>query len=506
MIAQVGNKIAKGAIWMIAMRLADRSIGFLSTLVLARLLLPDDFGLVAMATAVYGFIEMGGMFGFDVVLIRNQQAGREYYDTAWTMSAAYGLFTSIVLLALALPSASYFDDPRLVSVMCAFAAIALIQGFENIGTVNFRKDFQFNLDFLLMFSKRICAFIVTLVLAYMFRSYWALLGGTAVSRISGVALSYFLHSYRPRFCLSRMREMMSFSRWILIGGFVEYILERGPDFFIGRLLSTDALGIYRVSREIATLPTGELIFPVMRAVFPGFASIAHDRKALVETLLMTQGSMILLSLPAGIGIVMLADPFVRLLLGNNWLEAIPLIHILGFYGTLTIFQTSNRAVFNVLGKPQWNTLLKACEALVFVGLFILLHHFGHDRLHVIAWAVLGAQVLMIPPWAFLLESLLKIGLAKRFSIMWRPMTATLLMASFLGWQFPSSGPNAQTNSLDAAVTLLLAIPSGAIVFASCIILLWIFSGRADGPEKRIVFQINKRFHEFFCRIRNTKGV
>ena len=501
MITQVGNKIAKGAVWMLAMRLADRSIGFISTLFLARLLLPDDFGLVAMAMAVYGFIEMGGMFGFDVVLIRNQQASREHYDTAWTMSVGYGLFTAIALIILAFPSAAYFNESRVVSVMTTLAAIALIQGFENVGTIDFRKDFRFNMDFLLMFSKRICAFIVTLLLAYIFRSYWALLGGTAVSRISGVALSYWLHPYRPRFCLAKMREMMRFSRWILIGGFIEYILDHGPDFFIGRWFSTDALGIYRVSREIATLPTGELIFPVMRAVFPGFASIAHDRKLLGQTLLMAQGLLILLSLPAGIGIIMLADPFVRVLLGNNWLNAIPLIHILGLYGTLTIFQTSNRAIFNVLGKPQWNTILKGCEVLVFAVLALLLYHLGYEQLNGIAWATLGAQILMIPLWAFMLESLLKIGFAKRLSIMWRPISATLLMALFLNWQFPSPVLHAPISTLDAAMTLSLAIPSGAAVFTSCSILLWILSGKPDGPESRVLLQINEQFCKLWRRIR-----
>ncbi len=201
---QTGKRITVGAVWMVGMRFIDRGIGFVSTLILARLLMPDDFGLVAMAMTVFGFIEMGGQFGFDVTLIRNRQTNRAHYDSAWTLSVGYGLFTALALVALAIPSATYFNEPRLKTIFYALAVIALIQGFENIATIDFRKYLYFHKDFQLIFTKRVISFFVTLVLAYTFCSYWALLGGMATSRISGVILSYWLHPYRP--CFDRYRD------------------------------------------------------------------------------------------------------------------------------------------------------------------------------------------------------------------------------------------------------------------------------------------------------------
>ena len=159
----------------------------------------------------------------------------------------------------------------------ALAAVALAQGFENIGIVDFRKDFQYGRDFQLMLLKKLISFAVTMVLAYPLRSYWALLGGMVASRVMGVVLSYTMHPYRPRFDVSQIRSLMGFSQWIVLTRVIAYFGNRGPDFVLGRLLDAGSLGLFRVAREVATLPTSELLYPVMRAVFPGYAAVAHDR-------------------------------------------------------------------------------------------------------------------------------------------------------------------------------------------------------------------------------------
>ncbi|MBK7673691.1 MAG: oligosaccharide flippase family protein [Candidatus Accumulibacter sp.] len=103
-----------------------------------------------------------------------------------------------------------------------------------------------------------------------------------------------LHPYRPRWDLSQLRSLLRFSRWILLGSIIDFVIQRVPDFLIGRYLTAQVLGIFRVSREIATLPTSELIFPIMRAVFPGYAAVAHDRAELARSFLLVQGTVLML--------------------------------------------------------------------------------------------------------------------------------------------------------------------------------------------------------------------
>ena len=480
---QVGRKVAVGAVWMVGLKLIERGIGFISTLILARLLLPADFGLVAMAMAVMAFIEIAGQFGFDLALIRDREAGRAEYDSAWTLQLGYAVFSAFVLALLAIPSAAFFNEPRLMPVIFILAAIALVQGFENIGVVDFRKDFRFGSDFRLMLLKKLIAFAITIGLAFTFRSYWALLGGIAASRISGVVLSFWLHPYRPRLNVSQIRSLLRFSRWIVLSRIIEYVSDRGPDFMLGRYLDASGLGLYRVSREVATLPTTELLFPIMRAVFPGYAAVAHDRAELSRSFLMVQGVIVLLTLPAAAAIVMLADPIVRLLLGPNWLAAIPLIQILGLYGALTVFQATNVSIFHVLGVPHQAAVLKAAEVAILLPLMFGVLWWG-GGLQAAAWCVFLSQALVIPPGMVLIARLIGVGFRDRARVVWRPLVGAGLMVAVVYGVMRATGSAA--DAVTAGLQLALAVPAAALCFVGAVFMLWRGAGMPDGPERRVV--------------------
>lgn len=134
----IGRSIAKGAAWMVMFRAVERSIGIVSTLILARLLMPADFGLIAMAMSFVAILELLWTFTFDNALIQNTAADRSHYDTAWTLNICLGTLIAIGLLAVAYPASWFYDDPRLIPIILCLAGGAAIQGFENIGVVGFR--------------------------------------------------------------------------------------------------------------------------------------------------------------------------------------------------------------------------------------------------------------------------------------------------------------------------------------------------------------------------------
>src|SRR5205809_4367371 len=121
LMQDINQKMARGAAWMVFFKITDRSIGLLSTMILARLLVPADFGLVAMATAIITMLELLGSFSFDLALIQNQQAEPKNYNTAWTFNVLYAAGSACTLLILALPVAHFYGEPRLRYVMPALA-------------------------------------------------------------------------------------------------------------------------------------------------------------------------------------------------------------------------------------------------------------------------------------------------------------------------------------------------------------------------------------------------
>src|SRR5690348_14630784 len=133
MSSSLGARIAKSAAWMVAARLALRSIGLVSTVFLARLLRPEDFGLVALAMALVGTLEMLGNFSFDLALIREGRATREHYDTVWTLTIIRSAAVAVVLAALARPAASFFSDPRVEAIVYCLAVATFLEGLQNVG-------------------------------------------------------------------------------------------------------------------------------------------------------------------------------------------------------------------------------------------------------------------------------------------------------------------------------------------------------------------------------------
>lgn len=166
--------MALGAVWMVLFKLIERSIGLISTLILARLLLPQDFGTIAMAMTFIAMAELLTAFGFDIALIQNRDATVEHYNTAWTGNLLLGLSIAVVMLVAAVPIAHFYRKPELVWVIVCLAFGPLISGAENIGVVAFRKELTFRREFVFQLSRKLIGFCVVVPLAFWLRNYWAL--------------------------------------------------------------------------------------------------------------------------------------------------------------------------------------------------------------------------------------------------------------------------------------------------------------------------------------------
>lgn len=231
----IGKKIALGAAWMMLMKFSIRLIGLVSTLILVRLLDPADFGIAAMAMTVVTAVQLLTMFGFDVAIIQNQNADKDDYNTAWTLNVALGLGAGLLLIALAYPAAGFYGRPELVAVYMALSLATIFQGLENIGLVDFRKHLHFDREFQFRVAVKVAAFIVTMLLAFTLRSYWALIIGTITARLAATVMSYVVHDFRPRWSLAAAGRIMTFSKWLFLNNIMHTLRTILPDLIVGRI-------------------------------------------------------------------------------------------------------------------------------------------------------------------------------------------------------------------------------------------------------------------------------
>ena len=466
---------------MFLYRAADRAIGVVSTLLLARLLSPADFGLVAMATAVIAMVELATAFGFDVALIQTRDPSPAHYNTAWTLNILLGIGGCALVAALSWPMATFFSEPRLVVVMLLLGLALFIQGFENIGIVDFRRTMNFEKEFRFLAAKRLAGFVVTLVIALLLKSYIALLLGTVAARAVGLVLSYSMQPRRPRFSLTHAHELIHFSKWTLIGNAIIAGLQRAPHFLVGRMLGAGSLGLYVVAADIGGLPTTELAAPINRAAIPGYASLIHDRHELRRTFEDISGVVALLALPAGVGLACVAASAVAVLLGEKWVGAVPVVQLLALSGAFVATASNNGAVCVATGKPRLNTLMLALRLIVLgLLLFLLVPRFGMQGA---AWAeLLGAAASFMFSWAIAIRVLDLPGITP-LRIYWRPGIAVLGMWGVLHacdayWM--SGLPR------DSILALLLRVLLGCTTFGAVITLLWIAASRPEGPESQLL--------------------
>ncbi len=479
------SSVTTGALLTFAMRGADRFIGLLSILILARLLAPDDFGIIAMATLVVALADVLLDLGVNVALIRNREVTQADYDTAWTLRLVQtGLSTAILILA-APWAAEYFQDPRVTPVLQILAFTLLLSGLENIGVVAFHRNMQFGAEFRFLFARRLGGFIVTLVAAWFLRSYWALVIGTLAGRTLGVVLSYAMHPMRPRLGLSRFREIFAVSQWMLLRGIGEFLHNNLHRILVGRWTPASTMGAYAVANEISTMPSSELLAPMNRALFPALAEARDNPAELRRLLLLAQGVQAMLALPAVVGLALVAEPAVLVLLGEKWREVVPLLQILALAGIGHALTATGGYTLLVLGKMAQATLILWVQVIVFAVLALLVLRGGTAvevaslRLGVIA-AGTGFSI-----W-ILTRSVSGLTVSAILHAIRRPALATAVMVA---------GVLAVGSIVQAppATTLVVEIATGLMIYPAVVLLTWQKSGRPDGAENWLLRKLQTAF-------------
>lgn len=482
----LAQRMFSGAGWMIGLRLVHRGIGVLSMLILVRLLDPADFGLIAMATSIVAMVELIGAFGFDVMLIQRQDATRQHYDTVWTFTVAFGGLIAGILVFLAGAGSRFFGEPRLELVIYVLALSTFIGGLKNVGIVKFRKDLQYHKDFIFSAGIKVIGFAVTIPLAFLLRSYWALVFGIVATNVGAVVFSYAYSPYRPRLSLKASSDVMGYSKWILLNSFAYFVRKRSVDFIVGRMAGATSLGLLSVSREIATLPTSEMVLPINRAAMPVYAKVSSNLASLRRGYLGVVSAVALIVAPAGVGLALTAHLVVPLLLGEAWAGAVVPIQILSIMGMLMAMQANSSTICFVLDRVRLLTILTSVS--IPIMLLLVVSGTRWNGVEGAALGLLGTVMIMMPINYAVICRVLQINATQLLRAVWRPYVSVAVMAAVCSLIDPGSAAPAAAS--EAAIRLFELIVVGASTYAVSVMSLWWLVGRPEGGEQYLLDQLS----------------
>jgi O-antigen/teichoic acid export membrane protein len=298
-----------------------------------------------------------------------------------------------------------------------------------------------------------------------------------------------MSSYRPGLTIRSWRRIIGFTLWTWGQTMVYQVKERSDTIVIGRLLGAAPVGAFTVGLELGSLPTTELVEPLGRALFSGFASLHNASERLSNMFLGAVGLAFMLILPAGFGISMVADPIVRLSLGTQWISAVPVVQIMAIGGTTAIFTQTCANLLNAVGRPKESFYVACASMLVkLAGLLLLVPMFG---LSGAAVAVVATNCVDLVLLLWLTLPRIGVTMPQMFGCLVRPALATLAMIAVL-WRLdlawtPSSGPGA----IDFAQDAITRSAIGALCYGLVLALLWLLAGRPEGAERFSVTTVVK---------------
>ena len=464
-----------GALWAVGARWSIRGIGFINTAIMARLLMPADYGLVAMSMLIVGLTQALMDFGAATALLRKGEVSPSEINSAWSLRILQGVGVALLLALLAPVAAAYFNEPRVQPVLWVLAGCVAVGGAENIGVILAQKAFNFSVEFRVTVISKIISVVATLLSGYFLRDYRALVIGIATGYVASLALGYVLHPYRPRWDTRKMGEIWSVTKWLMLAGVGSFLLRKSDEVAAGRIGSTGDFGLYHTGSDLGRLAVGQLGPAMMRAFLPVLSSIEADVLRTNNAVLKTLAAVNAITLPMGFGMAAIALPFTQLVLGDKWLGAAPFVAIFALVGSAQFLLSPLTALLVLRGHTRTLNTVSWIEFAVFVAAALVLvpqfYLMGMGLARLLA-SLVNSVVLSLSAKRYCHIALHKLLL----SIM-RPLIGAALMY-FLVTHVLNMNPS-------DGMQCFMAIMAGALFYSAWLLGSWVILKKPEGLESTV---------------------
>jgi O-antigen/teichoic acid export membrane protein len=368
------GRVSRGLFWEGGAALIAQGLSFLVSLLLARLLTPEYFGLIGIANlAIYSLVFLQEM-GFSSALIYRQKDVEAAANTAhWTILASSALLYLVAFVASPLV-AQFFRSPEVTPVLRLLALTIVISSFSRVPYTLLAKELDFRKKVLPEIAGSIVGNLAALLLAWAGWRVWALVAGELISASLITILVYIVSSWRPRvqFVRAIFSELFGYGKHIAVSQVLIFGITNIDDLFVGRMLGQAALGQYGLAYKVSNTPATNIARLVNRVTFPAFSILQADQARMRSAFFRQVRLVAALAMPIGVATVVFAYDFVYAILNESWAPAIVPMQILAIYGVIRAVASNMGVIFQAGGKPQW---LAGIAAWRLITMAVLLYPF-----------------------------------------------------------------------------------------------------------------------------------
>lgn len=460
-------KVLSGLRWIAVARISTQLISWASTVVVVRLLQPEDYGLIAMAVIFISFCQLINELGLGAAIVQKEEL------TENNLRQVFGLVlmlngTLFILLCAGSPlMAAFFDEPKLNSVVPVLSIQFIFIAFSVIPNSILTRNMNFRVISVLAIISSLSSSVTTFVMAWSGFSYWALVFGNLAGILINAICLNIVNPFFKRPCLkfSGFGGIAKFGFFVSMQRILWYIYSHADVFIIGKMLGKTTLGYYSVAMNLASLPLQKVGGIINQVGLPAYSKLQRDRDLARKYALKVIRAISFIAFPIFLGISSTAPVFINLLIGEKWISSILPIQLLSLVFPLKSLSLSLGPAVNGLGRPDINMKNMAIACGVMPIAFLIGVKWGLKGVS-IAW------VIGYPLWFFymLSQSLPVIALSIRDFL--KAMHGPALIGAIMYFVVYITRVILDQWQLNDVLTLVILIAAGIVTYSVLMIILY----------------------------------
>ena len=460
------DRALRGVAWSAVQNWGSRLVSFIVFAVLAQLLAPDAFGVIALAGTYIAFLRVLVDQGFAAAIIQRDKLEAGHLDTAF----AVNMGMSVVLMAaswpLADPIARLFDTPDLGPIIQALAPAFLLAALAGVQQALFERRMQYRVLAIREFAASCAAGLVGVGMAWYGWGVWSLVGWFLTERATAVVVLWIASPWRPGRTITRrhFKDLFSFGIHLVGSNLLDYVNSRADNLIIGYVLGPTALGFYDVAYKLYTAGVDLVTQTVSSVAFSTFSKLQHAREKMRTAFYKGTQTASIVAFPAFLGAAAIAPDLIATVFGAQWVpESVHVFQVLALVGMLHALFYFNPAVLLACNRPDWRLLVNVLNAIANVIAYTIAVQFG---IVAVAAAYVLRGYLLAPVQFWMLRRLIDVRVCTYLRNISVPLVGTVVMASALVALRTYALPD-----MAALVWIPGAIVGGALLYAA---MLWIF--------------------------------